>query len=125
MTWLHRLCNSSCASRTVISLYHHPPLYNHPPRTQVDFEEDGSGDSGSECEEAPAPAQTPEQDGLGRWASFGADAEQAAARHGTAVAAELESAGLLRIESPGVYSFPMFTPAFCDLFLEELDNFGE
>ena len=86
-------------------------------------EEDGSGDGGGECEEAPAPAPTPGQDGLGRWASFGADAEQAAARHGTAVAAELESAGLLRIESPGVYSFPMFTPAFCDLFLEELDNF--
>eukprot|EP01052_Picozoa_sp_SAG31_P023897 SAG31_NODE_1999_length_6695_cov_2.926774_2_plen_198_part_00 len=26
-------------------------------------------------------------------------------------------------ESPGVFSFPLFTPAFCQMFLDELDNY--
>ncbi|KAL3892945.1 MAG: hypothetical protein SGPRY_014628, partial [Prymnesium sp.] len=30
---------------------------------------------------------------------------------------------LLREETEGVYSFEMLSPAFCDLFLEELDNY--
>ena len=30
---------------------------------------------------------------------------------------------LLREESEDVYSFPLFTPEFCEMFLDELDNF--
>jgi hypothetical protein len=40
-----------------------------------------------------------------------------------AVVTDLISQGLITAEADGIYSFPMFTRNFTDIFLEELDNF--
>jgi len=59
------------------------------------------------------------------WAPASFDPQFWAALHPADTAAQAQRLDdLLREEAPGVYSFPMLSPRFCEMLLDELDHFA-